>query len=364
MTRLLSTLMLGLVCCNAALAHDNFVTNPHLAYPPGCAGDPGRSAVPFVQGRDISLLAYSTARIDARLDGWRSTCSESGRSLIWLRLTVARPAETTLLYMPWVGARTGDLNWYAQRLATTPNGWGLVGDSSRDQQFLVLEPDGLDNSTEQSWTFLLDGVVQDGIEGWWNVYDFPSLSANQYNQPFTLRLDTSWTRYEIEVPATDAQLHTEPGMPLNGRLSGLWAIDGAADQGLTLTIADRVAPADTPATPRGEGPLVLILQQYSFDASGNLLWLTGSADFEQGAREVTLPIVRVADGQFLGGPATQRDIVGSVRIVANGCNDLEYEYDLSSLGLGSGSRKLRRLFSLETAGYDCRDYAAKVAANQ
>jgi hypothetical protein len=172
------------------------------------------------------------------------------------------------------------------------------------------------------------------------------------------------TLADIPVPATSELLETDVGMPLNGRLSGLWAIEGAADQGITLTIADRIAPADTAATPRGEGRLVLILQQYTYDANGDLLWLSGSADFPQGAQEVTLPIVRVDAGEFLGDTPAQRSIVGHVRIVANGCNDLDYDYDLSALGLGAGSRRMQRLFSLETAGYDCRDYAAKVAANQ
>jgi len=74
--------------------------------------------------------------------------------------------------------------------------------------------------------------------------------------------------------------------------------------------------------------------------------------------------VRVDAGEFLGDAPAQRSIVGQVRIVARGCNDLEYEYDLSTPGLGSGSRRMQRLFSLETVGYDCRDYATKVAANR
>lgn len=366
MTRCLNVLMLGLFCCAGALAHDNFVTNPYLPYPPGCAGDPGRSDVPFAQGRMVTLFDPQQKRlVDVQLDAWRSTCSEPGRSVIWLRFTAKRPTtQLLLLEVPPISARMGE-QAYEQRLVTSPNGWGMEGDASRDQSYLVYHGGEVNHPEEKSWTFLLDGPVQDGA-GMVNLYDSQGLSAEQYNQSFKLILGSSHYGIvnEIEVPATNALIHTDHVMPLNGRLSGLWALGGAADQGVTITIADRIAPTDSPATPRGKGPLVLILQQYTFDTSGELLWLSGSADFEQGAREVTLSIVRVEGGAFLGATVAQRTHAGSVRIVARGCNDLVYEYDFTPLGLGSGERIMQRLFSLETAGYDCRDYAAKVAGNQ
>lgn len=350
-------------------AHDNFVNNPNLPYPPGCAADPGRFEAPFVQDQPILLYDYvSRASREVRLDAWRASCSEVGRSVIWLRFTATRPSgRPLLLQLPYAAATVvGSQLVSSLRLAEHPNGWGVNESDVRGFTVLKYEPGEVAHPVQKSWTYVLDTPMPD--YSWWNVPD--NFGPEQYNGLFNLQLyywqvwHASVTLADIPVPATSELLETDVGMPLNGRLSGLWAIEGAADQGITLTIADRIAPADTAATPRGEGPLVLILQQYTYDANGDLLWLSGSADFPQGAREVTLPIVRVDAGEFLGDTVAQRSIVGHVRIVSNGCNDLDYEYDLSALGLGNGSRRMQRLFSLETAGYDCRDYAAKVAANR
>jgi hypothetical protein len=55
--------------------------------------------------------------------------------------------------------------------------------------------------------------------------------------------------------------------------------------------------------------------------------------------------------------------VGSVIITANDCNDLSFHYELDDINLGSGDEKLQRRFSLETAGYVCRDLDARIEAN-
>jgi hypothetical protein len=364
MLRLSLVLLLLSSWAAESVAHDNFVTNPYLPYPPGCAADPGRDGAPFLRNLPIELVDYvAGAGYEVRLDAWRASCSEAGRSVIWLRFTAPRPGTRLSLRLPYVAASfpSGERVWL--RMAENPNGWGVNVSDVRGWTLLTYEPGDVDHPVEKSWTFVLDNPIPE--TSWTGV-----MTAEQYNAPFTLQLYywAAWngaaTVADVEVPATSSLLETDQGMPLNGRLSGLWAIEGAADQGITLTIADRIAAEDTPSTPRGEGPLVLILQQYTYDLDGTLLWLSGSADFEQGDQAVTLPIVRVDGGAFLGDTAAQRDIVGSVRITAKGCNELTYEYDLSLLGLGSGSRRLHRLFSLETAGYDCRDYAARVAAVQ
>jgi len=62
----------------------------------------------------------------------------------------------------------------------------------------------------------------------------------------------------------------------------------------------------------------------------------------------------------LGEVTADRDVVGTVTLTGNSCNDLGFEYNLTSLGLGSGNKHLQRLFSLETAGYTCRDLEARI----
>jgi hypothetical protein len=110
--------------------------------------------------------------------------------------------------------------------------------------------------------------------------------------------------------------------------------------------------------------MVLFYSHYTFDAEGKMLWLTGSTTFYPYSHQVTLPVIEVSQGEFRGNQPAQRRTIGQVTLTANNCNDIRMDYDYSELGLGTGSKRLQRLFSLETAGYDCRDYAARVEANQ
>lgn len=95
-----------------------------------------------------------------------------------------------------------------------------------------------------------------------------------------------------------------------------------------------------------------------------MLWLTGTAQFDPGTHQVTIPIDELDQGEFRSNKPAQRRTIGQVTLTANSCNDITLEYDFSMLGLGSGTKRLQRLFSLEIAGYDCRDYAAWVEANR
>ena len=79
---------------------------------------------------------------------------------------------------------------------------------------------------------------------------------------------------------------------------------------------------------------------------------------------MSIPVERVSGGEFRGGKPAARETVGNVTLTAKSCDDLEFSFDYSTLGLGSGTRRLQRPFSLETTGYECRDYAARVAANR
>jgi hypothetical protein len=81
-----------------------------------------------------------------------------------------------------------------------------------------------------------------------------------------------------------------------------------------------------------------------------------------GETEVTIPIEKVTHGEFMGSKTADRSVVGSVTITGNNCNDLNLEYDLDDIDLGSGTKRLQRRFSLETAGYVCRDLEARINA--
>jgi hypothetical protein len=161
----------------------------------------------------------------------------------------------------------------------------------------------------------------------------------------------------------------EIGIPFSGRLSGIWTSAGAEDQGFMISISNQVVPEPAP-NDNGEGiareslPLILFFAQYTYDDEGQLLWLTGAKILPQGSQQVELPIEEVTGGEFMGQTVASRKLIGTVKLTAISCNDLRLEFDYSTLGLGTGSLQLQRLFSLETAGHECRDYAALVSANK
>lgn len=166
------------------------------------------------------------------------------------------------------------------------------------------------------------------------------------------------------MPAAAEMLHqSAAALPLSGRHSGLWVIEGAADQGFQLSISEQVGEqrgfeGDVP-----ELPLVVFFSQYTFDSNSRPLWLVGNTEFEAGTSEIAIPVARVRNGEFRGSKLADRETVGSITLRSRSCNDLTFEYDYSALGLGAGSARMQRVFSLEIAGYDCRDYDARVEAN-
>ena len=192
----------------------------------------------------------------------------------------------------------------------------------------------------------------------------PNFLANYYHDSFPLGFHRSdgWTGVHVDVPATRDVLTRNPALPLNGRLSGTWVEEGAADQGLLLSFSNPVPTAGSAAAEPENSELVVFLSWYTFDTQGGMLWLTGVGRLPQGATEVSMPVVRVTRGQFLGNQAAERTVVGEARLRARQCNELELVYDLTDLGLGAGDMRLQRLHALEIAGYPCRDYAARLAS--
>lgn len=367
--------MLALLGCNIALANSNFVSNPRLPYPPACAHIPNADAAFWLADQavkfyDQEIQVYDIQvgeQIPLGLKAYRSLCSEPGRSPVWLQfsLSAAYAGRQVEFQLPtaWAEIANGlsELN-VGMRLAAEPNGWGTESVYDRASTYLVNTPRGhaadFPEPGGRNWVFLLDDGNASLDEWWyWNYW----MPASAYNAGFKLHLGGR----TIEVPATTVLMPTPARrLPLSGRLSGTWVVEGAADQGFQLAISDQVGLSTDNAPGAPDLPLVIFLTQYTFDTDGNMLWLTGAARFKAGATKVTIPVEKVTNGEFRGGKRAEREVVGSVTITSNSCNDLGFEYDYDILGLGQGVKHLQRIYSLETAGYDCRDYEARVAANR
>jgi hypothetical protein len=234
------------------------------------------------------------------------------------------------------------------RLTGEPNTWGSA-----------TEPDGFahviggyqefSNGAELTWIYVLDNLSLYGTRTDPDVF----LSPSQYNDSFRLDLLTLNDTWSIQIPSTFSTLNSNSRIPLSGRLSGNWVVQGVPDQGFVIAISELTDSLD---------PL-MFLSWYTYDNDGNTLWLTGAAQFEIGDTRITIPIELVTNGEFLGTKVADRDVVGSVIITANDCNDLSFHYELNEINLGSGDERLQRVFSLETAGYVCRDLDARIEAN-
>jgi len=373
MKRRLFVLLLALGCGSAA-ANPNFVSNPWLPYPPSCVqamgtevlDAPDSQALRFHHSQVELFDAQSGDRVPVTFSAYRSPCAEPGRSLIWLEFRLAKPyaALEVELGLPVFVAEPRKDWRYLMNLVTEPGGWGARGHVERERTYLTSERNGyyaqfVNDDDERRWVFLLDNGPE-----YLGEAPVGGLTPSEYNGAFTL-----WLRFppydylSLDVPSTrDVLASARPRLPLSGRHSGIWMVEGAANQGIQLSIAEQVDRlTDRPGVP--DLRLSAFFSLYTFDAESRPLWLVGNAEFEPGATQVTIPVFRVTNGQFRGSTPADRERIGQATLTSRSCNDVTFEYDYSSIGLGAGSRRLQRLYSLETAGYDCRDYEARSAAN-
>ncbi len=377
--------MLLLIVNSVAWANSNFVTNPYLPYPPSCARMPATNAtaieetgaIQFFEGK-VSLPDQQTfEQIEFVLKAYRSPCSEAGRSLVWLEFSLSQEiakGDIQVMLPLVVADHEGETFGYTSlmSLVSEPNSWGSGGEVDRERMMLLSRPHDNPDSTEidklegegRNWWFLLDNQSPLSDDGYYAGYGMP---ASAYNAHFTLRLryPPDYNIVQIEVPSMEEMsMSTREEFPITGRLSGNWVIEGASDQGFVLAISSLVYPQVEIDSRFPPIRMIIFVSHYTFDQTGDLLWLTGSAEFQPGVSQVSIPVDEVNHGKFRSSQAAQRRAIGQITLTANNCNDITLEYDYNGLGLGSGSKKLQRLFSLETAGYDCRDYAARVEANQ
>lgn len=364
--------------CRTLAADDYYTSRGHSPYPPGCVTLPssqsdlyGENIAQFWSG---SLELENVHKVESRdpaanrspvdVAMYRVGCAEPGRSVILVvfRLPTERASGGyPQLVLPTFTGNTA-MDPVRFDLKPEPNGWGEdVTQNLLTKRTFGDYSDGWFDAGFLAWTYILD-IGPDG-----RYWPSPFL-VEYYNSRFALEMfiDGEWTGY-IDVPATTKMLAPSSTLPLNGRLSGTWVEPGASDQGFLLSFGNPVPPAgDTEERP--ERPdLVAFLTWYTFDREGEQLWLAGDARFPQGADEVVMPLVRVNGGRFLGPESaglageSPREQVGTLRLKSLGCNALVADYELESLGLGAGSIHLRRLGVLETAGYPCRDYEARLA---
>jgi hypothetical protein len=362
-------LVVALVFGHDLQAFPNFVTNPYTLFPPGCATLPqeqsaayGDNAVKFFEGRVfLPVAATSNERRAVNLAAFRVACADTGRSIIQLAFSIPQDVYPGTAYQtPRVFAEVGPDWTIGMSLLRESGTWGEGIESWYYPQIFGGYDDwGGETGYDKTWVFLLDNISPSGPY----TYTSGLMSTAQYNDSFRLRIGAgleSGEDFFIDVPPTTGLIQANADLPLNGRLSGTWVVDGASDQGFVIAVSELPGNALPEPDEIAETRLVMFLSWYAFDGNGAPMWLAGNADFSIGATQVTIPIIRVSNGELFGGKNADREQVGNATIIANSCNDLTFQYDLSDIDLGAGSERLQRLYSMEVAGYACRDFEARM----
>jgi hypothetical protein len=370
-----------LACCWSLIAADPadpyYVDQALAPYPPGCVTLPARqvdlygdNVVQFWSGR-LSLEVVhkvegdtNLGQVEARM--LRVGCAEPNRSVIMMEFRLpfewADARESRFVLPSFTADGPGGFHHIPFELKAEPNAWGqTLEQQSLTKHALGDYTGGWDNPRVFTWRYVLDMAPAGAY--WERMAEF-------YNGAFVLRGYSNGiiSGPFIEVPATRSSIERNPALPLNGRLTGTWVEPGAADQGFLLSFSNPVLPAGSSIASLQRPELLVFVSWFTFDAEGGQLWLAGNARFPPGATEVTVPVIQVMNGEFLGPPVESglgvdpRTIMGEVHLKARSCNALELDYDLAALELGAGTLQLQRLFALETAGYPCRDYEARLAS--
>lgn len=329
-----------LLLSTAAAAFENYNANFTQAYPPGCATliqitDPAWSA-------PTQLLAQGPINLTDDVDGQTQTsveilvmrmgCAESGRSVLLIGLQNVG-GEGSQVPLPNLMAQVGDKE-YDLSISWEPNTWT----QNHSGNPLIPFP-------EYNWWFISAyNFVGAGLDE-----NFPDgmFTPSMYNGAFRLLIEDfrdDTNSYFVDIPAYTDNL-MQAAMPINGRLSGNWVSEGAAFQGLLITI-NELPDART----------FFYLSWYAFDSNNKNVWLTANVDYVLGDTTLTMPIYKVDNQVFLGDSGSADLIeVGEITVEFINCNELKLTWQLNGLGLGSGMTTFNKLFGAEVSGNACMD---------
>lgn len=336
---LITGVVLAFLLSSPVSAFESYYTHWWTPYPPSCVftltlprdtvtlGD-----AQLLVSETISLSSDDTTAkpIEVEIEVIRRSCVEENRSAVFLLFK----NPTGSFRAPRISARVDDKT-YALRLVKEPN--------TRFDDYSTK------TISKDVAFFLIDGAS-------FNEHELDrAITADQYNDAFHLIIgDTgsSGFEYQFDLAANNPLLKPRRKL-LTGRMSGLWIAEDTTDQGFQLSINELWV---------GESPMPqAFLTWYTFDKDGNPLWLAGDGTFGvMGDSHVTLHMVLVENGEFLGNKKADRQRLHDAVLIVESCNRLRLNYDLEEIGLGKGGIWLKRIFSLETAGFACRDYQSRI----
>lgn len=339
----LTVLSLLLFFSQTTLAIENFITQATTLYPPACVSTASHDEVFTPSNTRITFLdqlvkftgfpdTKDTPEVEVSV--FRRGCKDPDRAVMFITTNLIGGADA--FFVPRLFAEIGGTR-YPLRLANEPN-------SFEQKQGGMIRGSGFDQ-------FIMDGVAESEIASTANI-----ISIAQYNGAFTLIIQDGFDEsleYELEVTAYTG-FQKPRKFPINGRLSGNWVVKDVPDQGFVIAFNEFIN-ADGVQN-------MMFLSWYTYNTDGSTLWLTSGTFHDIAADSVDVELELVTNGEFLGSKVAERRVVGNATLTAESCNELTLDFNLEELGLGMGSVTLNRIFSLETAGYACRDQTARLDA--
>lgn len=321
-------------------ARELFETSATTPYPPGCMSNrfddlttPTGSRqtyaddlVTFADAKDPSLSASVNVTV------FRRGCKDPDRSVLFMQFEMVTANRSFAI--PTVEAELSG-GPYPLRLVSEPNTF------ETDETGRIQGPG--------TYLYIVDGMAEARVNS-----NSRLITPTQYSGPLTLRFtdpSDSNNSYTVNMPTWNTNI-APVRVPITGRHSGAWVADGAIDQGFVVSFNEWLVGDDIRQ--------FLFFSWYTFDVDGNTLWLTAGNAYDRGASEVDLELELVSGGTFLGDDTANRVKVGTATLRAESCSEMTLTYDLTDLGLGSGTVTLRRIFALETAGYACMDLEARL----
>jgi len=343
MLKKLSLAGLVLFFSQTAFGIENFITHATTLYPPACVSTAPLNEVFTPSGTKVEslnqlvkLTAFPNTNnmADVEVIIYRRGCKDPERSVMFISTSLVAGSED--FFLPRLFAEVGGKR-YPLRLVNEPN-------SFEQEQGGTIKGRGYRE-------FIMDGVAESDIADTENI-----LSIEQYNGAFTLILQDGFDpSIEPGVAIAEYTGFQQPRkFPINGRLAGNWTVEGVPDQGFVIAFNEFINEDGVQN--------MVFLSWYTYDKDGALLWLTAANFHDVASDSVDLDIELVTNGEFLGSKTADREVVGTATLTAESCNELTLTFDLEALGLGTDTITLNRIFSLETAGYACRDQAARLDA--
>lgn len=330
-------------------SHNSFLSRSDTINHPNCLTNP----LPAPTGTVLNFQApfprfgQEFLTVSVGLQVWRVRCPDNSTEIL---MRFVNTGGNTGLIPTWSGlvVVTPDQRVVLANLYEIPNGegsapgqigvlrqWNLLEENASQTMVLKLDP----------FLPLLDPFTRTDLQGALQIgFYLGELSDTDSNPATPLAYDlTAFAAFDM--PASSA-MNSSPQFtvpPLTGRHAGSWVVEDTADQGIVLSINELP-----------DRRLVATMGWFTYDASGQQVWYTGSAFFNPGDNGINFNLTTIDNGHFQSNQSGTRRILGPASIRVESCEGLIFTYDLRSMGLDNRTVVLRRLFEGEIAGYPCR----------